>query len=585
MAENNAFLKRTLHPSRGMLYDRNGKLLVFNKPSYDLMVVMKEVQPFDTLEFCQVLNISKEFLVKRLKDIKDRKQNPGYSSYLPQTVLKQLGDKEFGTLQEFFYKFPGFYIQNLPVRQYNYSNAAHLLGYTAETSSQNILDDNYYAQGDYIGKNGVERSYESVLRGEKGIEMLLRDSRGRIKGKYENGAYDKAPVSGKDLTLSIDIELQKYGEELLQNKMGTIVMIEPSTGEILCMVVKPDYDPSLFVGRQFRNNYAQLVNDPNTPLYNRALSGTYPPGSTFKAAQGLIFLQEGIITPETQFTCNHGFTATKNNKPGCHGHYSPLALTFAVSTSCNSYFCWGFLRMLENRSKYGNTRNALDHWKKCMADLGFGKKLGVDLPGESAGYMPNADLYNKWYRNKWNAFSIINNAIGQGETTATPIQICNLAAQIANKGFFYTPHVAKKIKNGEIDTLYTKKHYTGVNSTHYESVIEGLRQAVTDGTCWGAWMPNIEVCGKTGTAQNRGKDHSIFMGFAPRNNTKVAIAVYVENGGFGSEFAVPIGRLMIEKYLQAVPSETSKWIESNVLNNIPSGRRSAVQEDQHLENN
>ncbi len=583
MADNNAFLKRTLYPSRGILYDRAGKLLVFNQPSYDLTVVMKEVQPFDTLEFCNIVNISEDFLKKRFTDIKNRKINPGYSPYLPQIVLNQLGNKEFGILQEFLYKFPGFYIQNRPVRQYNYANAAHLLGYIAPVDRQNILDDEYYAQGEYIGKNGVERSYESILRGEKGVEVLLRDSRGRIKGKYENGMYDKSPVSGKDLTLSIDIELQKYGEELMQNKMGTIVMIEPSTGEILCMVVKPDYDPALFIGRQFGNNYMQLLNDPTKPLFNRALSGTYPPGSTFKAAQGLVFLQEGIIKPETQFTCSHGF-AIGNKMLKCHGHYSPLALTFAVCTSCNAYFCWGFKYMLENR-KYGNTKDALNYWRECMKKQGFGRKLGIDLPGERGGFMPNSQLYNKWYKNKWNAYSIISNAIGQGETEATPVQICNLAAQIANRGYFYTPHVVKNIKGGEIDTLFTKKHLTEINSVHYGPIIEGLAQAVTQGTCWGAWMPDIEVCGKTGTAQNRGKDHSIFMGFAPRSNPQVTIAVYVENGGYGSEFAVPIGRLMIEKYLKGEVSETSKYFESNVLNNIAAGRRNAVQDDQHLENN
>ena len=582
MADNNAFLKRTLFPSRGMLYDRNGKLLVFNQASYDLTVVMKEVQPFDTLEFCQIVNISKEFLIERLTEIKDRKQNPGYSPFLPQTLVKQLGDKEFGILQEFSYKFPGFYIQNQPVRKYNFPNAAHLLGYTAEVSRQNIIDDSYYALGDYTGKNGVERSYESILRGEKGVEMLLRDSRGQIKGKYENGTYDRSPISGKDLTLSIDIELQKYGEELMQGKMGAIVMIEPSTGEILCMVAKPDYDPSLFVGRQYRENYTQLLNDPEKPLLNRALSGTYPPASTFKAAQGLVFLQEEIITPQTMFTCNHGFTASSRNRPGCQGHHSPLNLSFSICTSCNSYFSWGLKNMLENRSKYGDIKNALNHWQESMKKLGFGRRLGVDLPGERGGFMPNSQLYDKMY-NRWNAFSIISNAIGQGETEATTVQICNLAALIANRGFFYTPRVVKEIRDGKLDALYTKRNHAGIDRVHYEPVIEGLSQAVTNGTCWLTWMPDIEVCGKTGTAENRGESHSIFMGFAPRENPQVAIAVYVENAGSGSRFAVPIGRLMMEKYLRGEVPMSSKWIEYNMLHNIPMGRRNAVQEDQHLE--
>ena len=584
IADDIARLKKTLYPSRGMLYDRSGKLLVFNQPSYDLTVVMIEVQEFDTLEFCRIVNISKDLLIKQLTDIKNRKLNPGYSPYLPQTLIKQLGDKEFGILQEFSYKFPGFHIQDQATRKYNYPNAAHLLGYIAPANRQNLIDDNYYAQGDYIGKNGVEHSYESILRGEKGVEVLLRDVRGKIKGPYKNGAYDKSPISGKDLTLAIDIELQRYGEELLQNKRGTIVMIEPSTGEILCMAVKPDYDPSLFVGRQFGNNYMQLLNDPEKPLFNRALSGTYPPGSTFKAAQGLVFLQEGIITPQTMFTCNHGFTASSRNQPGCHAHYSPLSLVYSICTSCNSYFSWGMKNMLENRSKYANIGEALDYWQESMKKLGFGRKLGVDLPGERGGFMPNSQLYDKWYNNRWNAFTIISNSIGQGETEATTIQICNLAALIANRGFFYTPHVVKKIRNGELDEQYITRNETDINRIHYEPIIEGLSQAVTQGTCRFAWLPDIEVCGKTGTAENSGKSHSIFMGFAPRENPQVAIAVYIENAGSGSSFAVPIGRLMMEKYLRGEVPESSKWIEYNMLNNIAMGaKRNAVQEDQHLD--
>ncbi|MDR3060681.1 MAG: penicillin-binding protein 2 [Dysgonamonadaceae bacterium] len=578
MADNNAFLKKTLYPSRGMLYDRNGKLLVFNQPAYDLTIVMKEVRPFDTLKFCNIVNISKEYLIKCLEDIKNRRINPGYSPYLPQTILTQLGEKEFGILQEFLYKFPGFYIQSQPVRKYNYPHAAHLLGYMQIVDRQNIFDDNYYSMRDYIGKSGVERSYESVLRGEKGVEVLLRDSHGRIKGKYENGIYDRKPVSGKDLILSIDIELQKYGEELMQNKMGTIVMIEPSTGEILCMVIKPDYDPALFVGRQFRENYTHLLNNPEKPLFNRALSAMYPPGSTFKAAQGLVFLEENIITPQTMFTCYHGFPLG-NGRLRCHGHESPLSLSPAIGTSCNSYFCWGIKSMLENK-KYGGTGNAINRWHDCMVNLGLGRKLGIDLPGEKGGFIPNAQYYNKKYKNRWNAFTVISIAIGQGEVLTTPVQICNMASQIANRGYFYTPHVVKNIKNGELDTTYTKRHYTGVSRLMYDPVIDGLRLAVTNGTCWGAWIPDIEVCGKTGTAQNPDKDHSIFMGFAPKDNPQVAIAVYVENGGYGSEFAVPIGRLMIEKYLRGGSiAEYSKWFEYNVKNNIPAGRRNAIQED------
>ncbi len=583
MADNNAFLKRIRYPSRGLLYDRNGNLLVFNQSAYYLTAVMKEVQPFDTVSFCEILNITPEYLKKRIEDVKNRKSNPGYSPYLPQTILTQLGSKEYSVLQEFMYKFPGFYIQNRSVRQYNYPYAAHVLGYVAEVDRQNLVDDGYYVQGDDVGKSGVERSYESVLRGKKGVEVLLRDAHGRIKGKYEDGAYDEEPVSGKDLTLSIDIELQRYGEELMQDKTGSIVMIEPSTGEILCMVGSPGYDPSTFVGRQFVENYVKLQNDPEKPLFNRALGAIYSPGSTFKVAQGLVFLEEDVITPQTMYPCYYGFPLSPTRRLKCHGHASPLSLLPAISTSCNAYFCWGLKAMLDNR-KYGSTSNALNRWRDHMVDLGFGRKLGVDLPGEKGGLIPNAQYYSKKYNDRWNAYTVISIAIGQGEVQTTPVQLCNFISLIANRGYFYTPHVVKTIKGGELDTLYTKKRYSGVDARHYTPIIEGLRLAVTEGTCSKAYLPDIEVCGKTGTVQNnKGKDHSAFMGFAPMNNPKVAIAVYVENKGFGADFAVPIGRLMIEKYVRGEILESSKWIEYNMINSI-SARR-AVPEDQHMEDN
>lgn len=565
-ADSNAFLKKTLYPSRGLIYDRNGKLLVYTQPAYDVMFVMKEVQPFDTLDFCNILGITPEQFKKRILDIKNKRLNPGYSSYTPQTFMTQLGNKEYGILQEKLYKFPGFYIQNRTVRDYNYPNAAHVLGYIAEADKKKLEQDPYYVRGDYTGKAGIEDSYETYLRGEKGVEILLRDAHGRIKGKYEDGIYDAAPVSGKNLKLAIDIELQAYGEELMRNKLGSIIMIEPSTGEILCMVASPTYDPSILVGRNFSRNYQDLASNPEKPLINRALNGLYPPGSTFKPAQGLIFLEEGIITPNTYFSCAHGFPPG-GGRPKCHSHASPLALEAAIATSCNSYFCWGMKAMLENRRKYPTISQAFDVWKNHMVAEGFGYRLGVDLPGEKRGLIPNSQFYNKIYHDRWNAFTIISISIGQGEILATPLQICNFVSQIANRGYFYTPHVVKEIENTPLDTLYTEKRYTSIRQEYYTPIVNGMRGAVTGGTCRGANIEGFEVCGKTGTAQNpHGKDHSIFMGFAPKDNPKVAIAVYIENVGFGASYAVPTARLMLEKYLKGeIPVEV-KGIESNIKN-------------------
>ena len=567
-ADSNAFLNRKIYPPRGVMYDRSGKLLVYNQPAYDVMVIFRETKEMDTLAFCRAVNLPIEKFRQKLADVKNRKLNPGYSSYIPQTFLTQLGNKEYGILQESIYKFPGFYIENRTVREYNYPNAAHVLGYTAPVDKQNLNDDDYYVSGDYIGKTGVEKQYETYLRGTKGVEILLRDAHGRIKGNYENGIHDQDPVQGKDLTLSIDVDLQAYGEELMKNKLGSIIMIEPETGEILCMVSSPTYDPSLLVGgRQFSDNFLALAQDPYMPLLNRALNGSYPPGSTFKPAQALVFLEENIIQPSTAYSCYNGFPLG-NGHPACHPHPSPLTLVPAIGNSCNSYFCWGLKAMLENK-KYGSIQNAMNKWRDLMVVQGFGRSLGVDLPGEKKGTIPNGEFYDKRY-SRWNSFTVINIAIGQGEIEATPLQICNLAATVANKGFFYTPHIVKKIKDASLDSLYIQRRYTGINSEYYETIADGMRWAVNGpgGTCGKANIPNIEVCGKTGTSQNRGPDHSLFMAFAPKDNPQVAISVIVENGGFGANYAVPIGRLMIEKYLNGAIAESSRWLEDNMKNAV-----------------
>ena len=564
-ADSNAFLKKIQYPSRGVIYDRNGKLLVYNQPAYDITVIMKEITSLDTADLCRTLKITPDFLRKRFKDLKDRRLNPGYSPYTNQVLLTQLSAEDCGIFQEKLFKFPGFYIQRRTIRQYNYDAGAHILGDIGEVSKTEMEDDEYYIPGDFIGKLGVERSYEKQLRGEKGIEVLLRDARGRIQGNHMDGKFDKAPVAGKNLTLSLDIELQKLGERLLEGKIGSIVAIEPSTGEVLCLVSSPSYDPRLMVGRNRGKNHLQLARDPWKPLLNRAIMGAYPPGSTFKTSQALTFLQEGIITPSTPYTCNGGFNY-RGLHVGCHAPGSPLPLLPAIATSCNAYFCWGLYHMIGARQKYGSVQNAMNTWRDYMVSMGFGYPLGIDLPGEKRGMIPNAKYYDKAYRGSWNGLTIISISIGQGEVTLTPLQIANLGATIANRGYYITPHVVKSIENDAIDTLYTQKKYTKVDRIHYEEVVEGMRMAVTGGTCRMANLPDIEVCGKTGTAQNRGKDHSAFMGFAPMNNPKIAIAVYVENGGFGAVYGVPIGRLMIEQYLKGELTPQDEELATDIQN-------------------
>lgn len=565
-ADSNAFLKKTLYPSRGLIYDREGRLLVYNQPAYDVMVIMREVQPFDTLDFCNIVGISKEQFVKRIGDIKNRRLNPGYSSYVPQLFMNQLSAREYGVLQEKLYKFPGFYIQNRTLREYNYPNAALVLGNVGEVNKRDLENDSYYVRGDYSGRSGVEKSYETVLRGEKGVEILLRDAHGRIKGKYENGDHDIAPQSGKNLTLSLDIELQDYGERLMGNKLGGIVMIEPETGEILCMVSSPTYDPSLLVGRKRGKNHVDLEKDPFKPLFNRPLMAQYPPGSTFKAAQGLVFLQEDVVTVQTAYPCHGGYPPL-GGRPKCHAHASPTSLIPSLATSCNAYYCYGLREMIDSRKRYPNPQTALDKWKDYMVAQGYGYKLGIDLPGEKRGLIPNSKFYDKIYKGRWSAHTIISISIGQGEVLATPLQICNLAATIANRGYFIKPHVVKAIEDTAKDTAYTNRHYTGIDAVNYEYVAQGMRSAVTGGTCRVAALPDMEVYGKTGTAENpHGKDHSIFMGFAEYKGRKVAISVFVENAGFGATYAVPIGRLMIEHCLRGDVLEESKWMEDKMLN-------------------
>ena len=556
-ADSNAFLNNVVFPSRGVMYDRNGKLLVYNQPAYDIMVVMREVHDLDTLDFCHTLGITKEEFDKRMETIKDRNKNPGYSSYTQQIFSPQLSGKEYSVFQEKLFRFHGFYVRKRSIRRYAYPNAAHLLGDVAEVSPKDIERDDYYASGDYIGKQGVERSYEPELRGEKGVEVLLRDAHGRIQGHYKNGAYDRKPVPGKNLTLSIDIDLQRLGERLMEGKMGAIVAIEPKTGEVLAMVSAPNYDPRLMEGKERGKKMTEMQKNRLKPMLNRAILGTYPPGSTFKTSQALTFLQEGVINAGTAYPCSGGFHFGRL-KVGCHGHGSPLSLIPAISTSCNGYFCWGLYYMLGNRSKYPTVQQAMTTWKDYMVSMGFGYKLGIDMPSEARGMIPNAPFYDKAYKGSWSGLTIISIAIGQGEVTLTPLQIANLGATIANRGYYITPHVVKEVEGGHLADSLLIKHKTMVDPEHYETVVSGMRSSVIGGTCHSANNPWYEVCGKTGTAQNRGHDHSVFMGFAPRENPKIAIAVYVENGGWGATYGVPIGALMMEQYIRGELSETSE---------------------------
>ena len=565
-ADSNAFLKKIEFPSRGIITDRHGKLLVFNQPAYDIMVVMNEAKGrLDTLDFCKTLNITREEFDRRMATIKDRNKNPGYSRFTQQLFMSQLAEEDFSVFQEKMFQYPGFYIQRRTIRQYQYPFAAHVFGDIGEVSTADIEEDDYYQPGDYIGKLGVERSYERQLRGQKGMQILLRDAHGRVQGRYQQGKFDRKPVAGKNLTLGLDADLQALGERLMEGKIGSIVAIEPQTGEILCMVSSPSYDPRMMVGRQRSKSHRALSQNVWKPLLNRSIMGQYPPGSTFKTTQGLTFMTEGIIHPtQTAYPCQHGFNY-RGLHVGCHGHASPLPLIPALSTSCNGYFCWGLYYMIGSR-KYGSVQQAMNTWRDYMVSMGFGYRLGVDLPGEKRGLIPNAEFYDKAYKGSWNGLTIISIAIGQGEVNATPLQIANLGATIANRGWFITPHVVKKIQDEPLDSLYTQKRHTMASREAYDYVVQGMRASATGGTCHELAKYDFMACGKTGTAQNRGHDHSVFMGFAPMNNPKIAVAVYVENGGWGATYGVPIGGLIMEQYINGKLSQASEHRATDLQN-------------------
>lgn len=569
-AENNVLRYETQYPARGLIYDRNGKLIVYNQAAYDLLVIPAQTHAFDTARFIEILGITRQDFKARLKAARE------YSSRVPSVFIKMISFETYGLLQEELYRFPGFYPQARTLRKYTRPVAAHLLGYVGEVDDKLIARDRYYRSGDYIGVSGIEKAYEQQLRGRKGVKISLVDVHNNIKGSYADGRYDTVSVPGTNLVSTIDIDLQEYGERLMNNKTGSIVAIEPSSGEILALVSSPAYDPSLLVGRIRSDNFAKLQADTLNPLFDRALMASYPPGSTFKIMNGLIGLQEGVITPATRFGCSMGYHAGSLTV-GCHSHSSPLDLAGAVMNSCNAWFCNAFRNILENRA-YASVSEAYDRWRNYLVAFGFGNKLGIDLPNELPGFIPPRSYYDRYYgKDRWKALTVISLAIGQGEIGTTPLQMANMVATIANRGHFFVPHIVKKIgEDGTAAPAYMKQYITGIDPDNFKPVIEGMEDAVNGGpgaTARGAALDSIIICGKTGTAQNpHGKDHSIFVAFAPKDDPRIAIAVYVENAGFGSTFAAPIASLMIEKYLTG--DIKRKYLEDYALNVVikPGGK-------------
>ncbi len=569
-AENNARYYKTESAIRGLIYDRNGKLLVSNNLTYDLMVTMHETKKhIDTLALANLFDLNIEDVRTRFKDVRNRRKNRGYTPYRPQLLFNRLDPKYVARFQEQRYRFRGFSLRLRNIRKYNYHNAAHILGYLGEANRAELRRDSLLELGDYIGKSGVEGYYDKQLRGTKGVEIFFRDSRGRIKGHYKNGEDDSSPINGSNLMLSIDADLQSFGESLMQGKRGAIVAIEPKTGEILSLISAPSFDPEILDIDHRSEGLKELKKNNGKPLFNRAIQAYYPPGSTFKTAQAAVFLDEGIVTPNTAFSCHRGYPRLRG-RPGCHGHAPMPRLVYSISTSCNSYYCWGMHKFLDDRERYPSIQEAFEIWKNYIVRLGFGYKTGSDLSGEKRGFIPNSKYYDKWFPKGWSSSTIISNSIGQGEILATPLQLANLAATIANRGYWYRPHVVHSFSADSIPSQFLTPQDTQIPADKWEWVVKGMASAVTSGTCRGAnFAPNeIAVCGKTGTAENgRGKDHSAFIGFAPKDNPKIAIAVYVEHGGFGATYGVPIGRLMMEYYLRKGQlSAQSQGIANSIRN-------------------
>ncbi len=568
-AESNTRREVTQYPSRGLVYDRNGKLLVSNQAVYDVMVVPRDIVPFDSIDFCESLDLTIEQLRERFVQMRQDIRSRKISTYKPSVFLKQLSAEQYGSFQEKLFKFKGFFVQGRTLRKYEYPSAAHVLGYVGEISEGQLKKDPYYSQGDYVGISGIEQTYENELRGKKGVKYMLVDVHGREKGAFRGGRHDTAAIAGKNITLSLDIELQQYGEQLMKNKIGSIVAIEPSTGEILTLVSAPNYDPSLLIGRDRSKNFPVLLTDSLKPLLNRAIQSAYPPGSTFKTINALIGLQEETLKPYTTHECFMGYFA-RGLSVGCHLHDSPLNLSQSIQCSCNAYYCYEFRDILDN-PKYENIQQSFNEWKNYLVKFGFGYRLGSDFKNEVRGFVPNSDYFDKVYKKSWNSLTVISLSIGQGELLTTPLQMSNMSAMLANRGHFLTPHIIKDIEDDHIDDRFFEIHETDIDIQHFTPIVNGMELAVWGGagsTARIAQIPGISICGKTGTAQNpHGDDHSIFIAFAPKDDPKIAIAVYVENGGYGATWAAPIASLMVEKYLTDSIAETPyrKWTEKRIL--------------------
>lgn len=559
-AANNVLREVVEYPARGLIYDRNGELLVYNEAIYDLLAIPREVTPFDTLQLCETLGINKEDFVASMKKAKE------YSRTRPSVVAKQILPERYAQIQEKMYKYPGFFFQTRTQRNYNHNIAAHLFGYVMEVGPSLISPGSYYKQGDYIGGSGIERAFEDVLRGKKGFSYVMVDVYGREKGSYQNGKSNVTSEKGKDIVSSIDYSLQEYAEMLMQGKAGSVMAIEPSSGEVLAMVSSPFYSPDIMIGQSRSTNFAKLQSDSLRPLYNRAIQAQYPPGSTFKMAQALVALQEGIISPSTMFMCAHGYHSG-NFTQACH-HDQKFNLSQAIAQSCNAYFDYAFRNFLESK-KFGGIKKGYEHWRDDIITLGFGSKIMPELEEENSGFIPTAEYYQRrvFKNSRWRALPIISIAIGQGELLTTPAQMANYAALLANRGYYYPPHAVKMIQDGNIDESFKQKVHSNISTQYFDDVIQGMEMVMTEGTGKMSYIPGISVCGKTGTAQNpHGADHSTFIAFAPKENPKIAIAVYVENGQWGSTYAAPIASLIIEKYINGEIQPTRKWLETSMQN-------------------
>lgn len=556
-ADSNSKVYETIYPTRGIIYDRNGDILVGNKVAYDIMVSPREVGEFDTLALAAVLEVTPEFIREKMADFNKRKRAIGFQSV---SMMRTVPAETYMRFDEVKYRFPGFRGQVRSIRQYPVNAGGNLLGYVSEVN-QSYLDRHpgEYRSGDYAGMTGIEAAREADLRGEKGYHIYLRNARNQIQEPYMEGAEDKEAIPGKDIVTTIDASLQQYGQELMQNKVGSIVAIEPSSGEILALVSSPGLDVNQLA--DIGKYYGEIVSNPYKPMYNRAVQASYPPGSVFKLVNGLIGLEEGVLRPEMMYPCSKGYHFGAGHKLGCHAHKSPINMEESIMMSCNAYYCYVLKNILDN-NKYDTVAEGLDHWREMVMSFGFGRKLGSDFPAELSGSIPSSKTYNRAYgKGRWNSTTVISLSIGQGEILATPMHLANLCATIANRGYYYIPHIIKASEGVEIDARFKEKQYTMVSQEHFPKVVKGMWRAVNSGpgaggTAWIAHIDSLDVCGKTGTAQNpRGADNSVFICFAPMDNPRIAIAAYVENGGFGATYAAPMASLMVEKYLKG---ETSR---------------------------